>query len=513
MTKRRRSLNRLPSLPTIAVEILNVFGDPDAPVQKVADLVQADPAIASKLLKAANSSRFGLQREVADLRQAITLLGKAKVTPLVLSFSLSTHSLESEEAIKHFRHFWLRSFVQASAGEVVGSLFGVNVASECFTTSLLTGIGQLGLLNQDADKYIDVVEQSQDGTRSLSDIEREVYGSTHREISIEMLEHSGLPQRCITAINSLVSDSADQELDEETQRLTDVTGIADAFTRYLCDADSGVALVVLQEQLATLNSDAIDVEKLTTSVRERLDDSASLFDVDPSSLPDPDELLEDALDQLAEFTDMIHDSSRTVPTELVAENGRLKMQVEHLVKQTSTDALTGIANRAFFDRRLTEMVYQCLRNKVQMGVAVIDIDHFKKVNDTHGHLAGDHILKHVAQVLEGVTRNVETLARYGGKEFAVLLENVATDGMTIVGERLRSVVEKLEISFEGTQIPITVSIGICCGFPTDGECGVKLFAMADAALYQAKQDGRNRVVVDTSLGSETAKVADESSVS
>ena len=504
MTKRRRSLTRLPSLPTIAVEILRVFSDPNAPVKKVADIVQADPAIASKLLKAANSSRFGLRREVADLRQAIVLLGKAKVTPLVLSFSLSADLLESKESTKHFKHFWLRSFVQASAGEVLGGLYGANVAAECFTTSLLAGIGQLGLLNQDPGKYIECLERSREGTRTLDDIEREVYGSTHHEVSTEMLERSGLPQRCIAAINSLLPDLAEQEMDPETQRLADVTSIADAFARYLCDTDTGVALIVLQERLAKLNSDVMDIEKLTTSVRAKLDDSASLFDIDPSSLPDPDQLLEDALDQLAEFTEMMHDNSRAVPTELVAENGRLKLQVENLVKQTSTDALTGVANRAFFDRRMDEMVCQCLRNSVQMGVAVIDIDHFKKVNDTYGHQAGDSILQQVAQALEGVTRSDETLARYGGEEFAVLLEDIRTDGMGVVGERLRSTIEKLNITFEGTEIPITVSIGVCCGVPPDGEFGLKLFSMADAALYQAKQSGRNMVVADSSLGSESA---------
>ncbi|MEO2029648.1 MAG: diguanylate cyclase [Fuerstiella sp.] len=507
MTKRRRSLTRLPSLPTIAVEILRVFSDPDVPVKKVADLVQADPAIASKLLKAANSSRFGLRREIADLRQAIVLLGKAKVTPLVLSFSLSADSLESEEAAKHFRHFWLRSFVQASAGEVVGSLFSASVEAECFTTNLLAGIGQLGLLNQGADKYIDVIKQSQQGSQSLADLEREVYGSTHHEISVEMLERSGLPRRCIAAINSLVPDSADRQLDDETQQLTDVTGVADAFARYLCDTDTGVALIVLQERLEKLNADAMDVEQLTTRVRAKLDDSASLFDIDPSALPDSDQLLEDALDQLTEFTDMIRVDTCAVPTELVAENGRLKTQVEHLVRQTTTDALTGIANRAFFDRRLTEMVFQCLRNSVQMGVAVIDIDHFKKVNDTHGHQAGDQILKQVSQALESVTRSDETLARYGGEEFAVLLEDIATDGMAIVGERLRATIEELDISFEGTEIPITVSVGVCCGVPTNSEFGLKLFSRADNALYQAKQSGRNRAVVDSSLSSASVRVS------
>ncbi len=501
MSNRRRSLTRLPSLPTIAVEILRVFGDPDAPIQKVADLVQADPAIASKLLKAANSSRYGLRREVADLRQAIVLLGKAKVTPLVLSFKLSIDLQDSQEFASHFQHFWLRSFVQASAGEVLGALYGASVEAECFTINLLAGIGQLGLLNQDADKYIDCVEQAEQSGRALMDVEREVYGSTHHEISVDMLEHSGLPLRCVDAINSLLPESAGQRLDAETQRLADVTGTADAFARYLCDKDTGVALVVLQERLAKLNLSIMDVEKLTTVVRAKLDESASLFDIDPSLLPDPDELLEDALDQLAEFTEMMHDESRAIPTELVAENGRLKMQVDDLVKQTTIDALTGTANRAFFDRRLKEMVHQCRRSDVQMGVAVVDIDHFKNVNDTYGHQAGDYILQQVACALDGVTRADETLARYGGEEFVILLEDIATEGLAIVGERIRAKIEGLDISFEGTGIPITVSIGLSCGVPQDAEYGVRLFSHADAALYQAKQNGRNQAVCDVSLGS------------
>jgi diguanylate cyclase (GGDEF)-like protein len=309
----------------------------------------------------------------------------------------------------------------------------------------------------------------------------------------------------VAAVRSLLPDTASMPLDPETQRLVDVTGVADAFARYLCDEDSGVALVVLQERLAKLNLHTMDIEKLTARVRSKLDDSASLFDIDPSALPDPDDLLEDALDQLTVFTEMMHDEVRTIPSELIAENGRLKMQVEDLVRQTSTDALTGIANRAFFDRRLTEMVHQCQRNSAQMGIAVVDIDHFKYVNDTYGHLAGDYILQQVSQALDSVTRSDETLARYGGEEFAVLLEAVETDTMAIVGERLRSSIEELDLSFEGTEIPVTASVGLCCGVPTDGEYGLNLFSRADAAMYQAKQDGRNQVaVVDFSPDSRIA---------
>lgn len=494
MPKRKHKLTRLPSLPTIAIEILQVFGDPDAPIQRVAEIVQADPAMVSKILKAANSSRFGLAREVADLRQAIALMGKAKITPIVLSFSLASESIEDEEHAAHFQKFWLRSFTQATAGEVLGQRFGPAVASEGFTVNLLAGIGQLALLKNSVEQYMDFVEQAADGTASLDDLEREAYGLTNKELSMEMLETSGLPNRCLEAIAALLPDEDLAPTSEESIALGKVARVADAFARFLCDSDPGIGMILVQERLKELNIDPEQMNELQTEIREKLAESASLFNIDPSSLPEPEELLEDAMDQLATFTQSM-DETRSVPNELLEENGRLKQQVEDLVKQTSTDGLTGVANRSFFDRRLTELTQHCLRRKEAMGVVVIDIDRFKLVNDTYGHQAGDHILKQVAAALNHVTRDDETMARYGGEEFCVLLEDAKLDGMMIVGERLRTAVEKLPIVFENQAIPVTISVGISMGTPTGKEFGLQLFAEADAALYQAKQTGRNKVVI------------------
>ena len=499
MRKPKASLTRLPSLPTIAIEVLRIFSDPNAPIQKVADLVQADPAIATKLLKAANSSRFGLPREVANLRQAIALMGKAKVTPIILSFSLASESIESEEHAAVFKRYWLRTFVQATAGEVIGSTYGPGFAAECFTLSLLAGLGQLGLLKQGAEQYINCVERAESGEASLDSIEREVYGMTHDEITLEMLEQSGLAKRCIDAIAATIPSLNFTPEDEDTIRLAEVTSAADAFARYLCDADCGLALVVFQDRLAKMETSVLTVDYVTSEVREKLDGSSALFDIDPTTLPDPEELLQDALDQLSEFTERMNGGhDHDLPDELLAENGRLKQRVEDLIRKTSTDALTGIANRGFFDRRLNELTQQCLRGQRRMGIAVVDIDHFKSVNDTYGHQAGDHILQDVASTLSQVVRANETLARYGGEEFAVLMEDIQVDGMNVMGERLRKAIAELKISFEGKHIPVTISIGIATGIPTNDGFGLPLFARADAALYSAKQDGRNRVCVDNS---------------
>lgn len=504
MPKRKHKLTRLPSLPTIAIEILQVFGDPDAPIQRVAEIVQADPAMVSKILKAANSSRFGLAREVADLRQAIALMGKAKITPIVLSFSLASESIEDEEHAACFQRFWLRSFTQATAGEVLGQRLGPAVASEGFTVNLLAGIGQLALLKNGVEQYMGFVDSANEGEGNLDDLEREAYGLTNKELSLEMLETSGLPERCLQAIGALCPDEESAPTSKEAVALAKVARVADAFARFLCDSDPGIGMILVQERLKELDVDPELMNDIQKEIREKLAESASLFNIDPSSLPEPEELLEDAMHQLATFTQSM-DESRSVPTELLAENGRLKQQVEDLVKQTCTDALTGVANRSFFDRRLAELTQHCMRREEAMGVVVIDIDRFKQVNDTYGHQAGDHILKNVAQALNDVTRSDETLARYGGEEFCVLLEDAKSDGMSIVGERMRSAVEDLSIHFENQQIPITISVGIAMGKPTNKDFGVQLFAEADAALYQAKQTGRNKVVIapDSSAVSST----------
>jgi diguanylate cyclase (GGDEF)-like protein len=312
-----------------------------------------------------------------------------------------------------------------------------------------------------------------------------------------MLAETGLPDRFLEAMERVASPELQKDMTDQAKRLYGIASTSAAFARYLCDEDRGIALVVLQEKLEDKNATSIGLDELTAIVKGKLQESAALFDIDPSAIPEPEELLHEALEQLSEFTESMNDEcAPSIPAELVAENGWLKQQVKSLVIQTSTDALTGVANRSYFDRRLDEMNQHCLRSGIVYGVAAIDIDHFKKVNDTHGHQAGDEVLKRVAECLRNATRSNETLARYGGEEFAVLLENISEQGMYVCGERLRSAVEAMDIEYQGVPIPITISIGLANGLPCDEDFGTTLFGLADTALYQAKQSGRNCVVVD-----------------
>jgi diguanylate cyclase (GGDEF)-like protein len=506
--------NRLPSLPTVAVEILRLFNTPDASIQELTETVQTDPALAIRILKAANSPRYGARGEITDLRMGIARLGRNNLTPLVLSFSLASTSLKTTDAAEHYKQIWLRCFVQATAAEIIAATHGPTAAAECFTINLLAGIGRLAMLKADAELYSQCIDQTAESNRPFCEIAEQLFGTTPLALSIDILHDIGLPERRITAVRCLENAELKADLQSSDAQIVAATRTADAVARYLCDENAAVGLLTLEEAISGSCDEADQtVEGLLEAIHARLEESGSLFNIDPSRIPAPDELLESALEQLADFTSFLGTSDQDqVPSELLEENGRLKRRVQDLIRETSVDALTGIYNRGWFNTHMSEVQAISRINDQEFGVAIIDIDRFKLVNDTHGHQAGDHVLREVAQALNGVTRQDETIARYGGEEFVLLLENACQQGMAVVGERLRSQVEAATIEFEGKSIPVTVSVGIAHGYPwQNANFSQELFARADAALYEAKHNGRNRVVLDSSLAKAAVSLAAESS--
>jgi len=176
---------------------------------------------------------------------------------------------------------------------------------------------------------------------------------------------------------------------------------------------------------------------------------------------------------------------------LALRNARLLAERERLAM---LDGLTGLANRRSLDRTLTAEVERARRSGEQLSVVVVDIDHFKRVNDTRGHQVGDEVLRVVARLLAGSVRASDTAARYGGEEFALVLPSCGTGGATRVAEAARSAVASCA-ELDG----ITISAGVATLDPGSGDAAA-LVAAADAALYRSKREGRNRVTVAERVG-------------
>jgi diguanylate cyclase (GGDEF)-like protein len=171
---------------------------------------------------------------------------------------------------------------------------------------------------------------------------------------------------------------------------------------------------------------------------------------------------------------------------------------ERLKQLGMTDSLTGLANRRYFDERLREEIQRAARYSLPVACLFIDVDSFKRINDTYGHLTGDRALAAVAACVRQQVRLGDTLARYGGEEFAALLQGDRSDAL-IAAERVRHAVEQLDLQDDsGERIALTVSIGVAAHTITGGgrdaaELGQSLIEAADCAMYLAKNNGRNRV--------------------
>ena len=288
----------------------------------------------------------------------------------------------------------------------------------------------------------------------------------------------------------------------EKHPLLEVTRLADAVASLLCDETPAISLIHLEESLVAFPLPTqLTVEEVIKSVQEQIDATAPSFDISPDQLPSASDLLQDALEEMSRLADLAsqENSSQSIPIELLEENGRLKRRVADLLHVSRIDALTGICNRAYLLQELSERAALHRVRGWSLGMAVIDIDHFKKINDTYGHQAGDQALKVVAETLRNTIRDSDIVGRYGGEEFVVLLEDSNAVGLAVVGERLRSKIQESVCVFEGKTIPLTASVGLAEGkvVGSEQEFGEKLFAAADAAMYRAKHSGRNCFVVDS----------------
>jgi diguanylate cyclase (GGDEF)-like protein len=185
----------------------------------------------------------------------------------------------------------------------------------------------------------------------------------------------------------------------------------------------------------------------------------------------------------------VHHRVKVLQDELREANVRL----ENLAV---TDGLTGLFNRRHFDRLLVGEVQRTLRYKVPLVVLLLDIDHFKQVNDSYGHPTGDLVLKNVSRVLSAGVRSTDFVARFGGEEMAVILTQTGLPAAAEVAERLRGLIAATPHDYQGTNLFKTASFGLAAfdgnGTPVSPE---ELLNRADQALYRAKRGGRNRVVV------------------
>lgn len=501
--KRIWSSSQLPTLPGVAVRLLELTKDPETELRQVIEVISADPAISAKILKAANSSFFGLASEVRTIERAVPLLGTTVSTSMALSFSLSDDAMTRGPVSDHYLSYWRQSIVQACAGGLLAQRFNAALGGEFFLCGLLLDLGRLAMLKTIARQYTAVLETWRASQRPLVDCETELLGFSHVEIGIKLMENWKLPRLMVQAVQLHHARLASlTELRAEPHyQLIAAMATAATVGDYVCTPLKGQSL----ERLRILTEEHWDMssaqlEDFLRGVDDRFKQAGSLFKVDMTDLGAPADLILEANEQLAQIALKEHLASTQATVRqhsAEAEMRVLESKNVALQQQALHDPLTGLYNRHFFDEMLDKEFCQAVRTASPVGVLFADVDHFKRLNDSYGHQAGDEVLKRIARLFTETARDSDVIARFGGEEFVVLVAQSTEKGLERLANRIRERVANDEFEFQGMRVQVTVSLGAATMIPgrEPDRTSKDLLAAADACLYESKQSGRNRVTV------------------
>ncbi len=487
----------LPSLPNVAVEVLRLTRDDNVSVDELARVIQNDPALSGKLLRVVNSAMFGLPREVGSIKQSMVILGLRTVKVMALSFSVVDALSARGSGEFDMESYWRRSLITAIAARLIARSVSPRYAEEAFVAGLLCDIGMIAAWRCASEPYAAVLATVASTGARLWEVEVERLGASHAQLSAAMLKKWNLPD----VICSAVAAHHGEGLSASAGGPADMSRIVYAaalIAGVFCQDVSAGELAAVKSRCQALTGIApATLEHALTDLDNYAKETASLLSLEIGATTTYAQLQAEAATQLAQLS-VQAEVDRAVATRRASQAetdvSRLSKENERILEAASTDALTKVANRAEFDKRLREELERAAETGHAVGLIMMDVDHFKQFNDTHGHLAGDTVLREVAAAMRDTARAAQLVARFGGEEFAVIVAQSAAAEIRGLAEQIRAAIATREIRHDGKSLHVTASFGAAQVTPAQGPMPPeKLVALADQRLYQAKRAGRNRV--------------------
>jgi diguanylate cyclase (GGDEF)-like protein len=467
MTARLRYCGSLPTLPGVATRLLELANRADASMAQISECIALDPALSAKFLKMARSPLYMTRRTATNVQQAVNLMGTHAAIMTALSFSLAPSTTrQATEGRLNLDVFWRRSLLAAWAARTLGERLGYKKLDDLFLAGLLQDIGILALDTILPEEY-ERVNSPDHSHQELLDAERHVFGAGHDEVGYWLLKHWKLPD--YLALSCLSYHNASDEK-EPLSRVTACIAASGHVADYLLDpAAPHRRQMFLQSVQACLGVDETVVNAVLDTVSARMAALAPLFDMRLQSAEEAEALLKEARD-----LQMLRQLSKAAELERAALR----------------DALTGAHHRSYLESVLQREFELATQNDWPLSMAMLDLDHFNKVNHLYGHQVGNDVLVAMVRQLQAQIRPDDLLARADGARFILLMPGATHEHAQAVLQRLQDSLAAMAHAHErGTPFHVTVSIGYATHMEADTQFDTpQAFMLAMESALQRAQD-------------------------
>ena len=490
---RKVDLKDLPTPPAGVAQVIRAANDPSRSLGDVARVIEREPSLTVHLLRLANSAAFSPGREVRSVGQATVLLGARVIRNIAVAHAVMALYRRVDLGDFDATQFWEDSLRRACAALVLARRTGWEDPSEAFTVGLVQDIGVLVLAMLG---HGDVMQR----LRTLPGPDRlrretDLVGRNHVEVFVSLGLEWGLPREIVDAVAFHHIDPPKDAL-PRTVRLAQIARAADLLADIPQTFAAGDTLTQAAARLLELGEvHQLRLDSLLKDVADEMVVQSRDLEIRISNQPSFDTLMAGASEALLRLSSSYEKLTRRLE-ELVQEKDELARQLEtrneELKRLARTDPLTGALNRRAFAEILTTMLATLDKPGARaVSVLMVDVDHFKQINDSHGHLVGDDVLVELASRLRWVVGGDDVVARMGGEEFAIVLKGCDDAAGMQAADRLRHALRQEPVQCRnGLTVSVRVSVG---GVTLRKSTRIEdVLRAADTALYRAKADGRDQ---------------------
>lgn len=492
----------LPSPAGVVMRVLELGQDPEVSLAEVAKVIGLDPALTTKLLRMANSPLYARKRKTDNLRQAITLFGLEGTITLALGFSMVSDLNRKQSGHFDYQAYWRRSLAAATCAQVLAERLAQANREDMFLAGLLQDVGMMALDRAMPELYRDMPSRLIHDR--LEAAERDALGVDHAAVGAWLLKQWNFPEHLQLLVQCshnprAVNLSAMPALEQQARIIAVSSVMADLWTHVDNEALMPKAMKDAEQQLGIRDQSFVEILETATAAITEL---SHLFDVEFDDQRPPEMIINQARELiLLRHIKVMQKSMMLEKAARILENRTMRLEEEN-----RRDVLTGLFNRSYLQQALVDELDVSDQHGWPFAVIFADLDRFKTINDEHGHLAGDQIIKSTARILRQHTRENDIVARYGGEEFVVLLPGAGHDCAHSTCERLLSAFRGMRHRVNGNvDLTVTASMGVAVhGEHTRFQHLEDILRAADEALYEAKGQGRDCFVfhrgdLDTSM--------------